>query len=132
MPASCLAHVINLATQALLGTYSKSKHFDPEDESLHDVDVTGYIRDEVGLIRAITVKVRVSSLTDKTYCLHSKFLKARSSSKRKERLFAIQIEKGADPRVLLLDMKVRWSSTYVMLLQAVELKAVRFILRLHT
>lgn len=54
---SCLAHVINLATQALLGTYSKAKHFDPEDEATHDVDVTGYIRDEVGLIRGITVKV---------------------------------------------------------------------------
>ena len=52
-------HVINLATQALLGTYSKAEHFTPENESLHDVEVTGYIRDEVGLIRGITVKVRV-------------------------------------------------------------------------
>ncbi|KJA19651.1 hypothetical protein HYPSUDRAFT_56504 [Hypholoma sublateritium FD-334 SS-4] len=83
---SCLAHIVNLATQVLLRTYSHAKHFSPEDESLHDMEVTGYIRDEVGLIQGITVK-------------------AHSSSKWKEHLYALQIDAGVVPHVLLLDMK---------------------------
>lgn len=50
---SCLAHVINLATQMLISTYSKSPHFDPKEPDAH-VPTT---RDEVGLVRAIVVKV---------------------------------------------------------------------------
>jgi hypothetical protein len=50
---SCLAHVINLATQMLISTYSKSPHFDPNQPDAH----TPTSRDEVGLIRAIVVKV---------------------------------------------------------------------------
>ena len=55
---SCLAHIINLATQALLAAHSKSKHYDPT--SPEDIVVAtrdGFQRDEVGLIRAIAVKV---------------------------------------------------------------------------
>lgn len=51
---SCLAHVVNLATQALIGAYSKSPHFDPKSPDSH----IPTCRDEVGLIRAIVVKVR--------------------------------------------------------------------------
>jgi hypothetical protein len=50
---SCLAHVINLATQMLISTYSKSPHFDPKQPDAH----TPTSRDEVGLVRAIVVKV---------------------------------------------------------------------------
>jgi hypothetical protein len=50
---SCLAHIINLATQALIGTYSKSPHFDPKNPDAH-IPTT---RDEVGLVRTIVVKV---------------------------------------------------------------------------
>ena len=50
---SCLTHVINLATQALIGTYSNSPHFDPKNPDSH----IPTSRDEVGLIRAIVVKV---------------------------------------------------------------------------
>ena len=50
---SCLAHVINLVTQMLISTYSKSPHFDPKEPDAH----TPTSRDEVGLIRAIVVKV---------------------------------------------------------------------------
>ena len=50
---SCLAHVINLATQMLISTYSKSPHFDPKHPDAH----TPTSRDEVGLVRAIVVKV---------------------------------------------------------------------------
>ncbi len=50
---SCLAHVINLATQVLISTHSKSPHFDPK---MPDAHMPTY-RDEVGLVRAIVVKV---------------------------------------------------------------------------
>ncbi|KIL55647.1 hypothetical protein M378DRAFT_57305, partial [Amanita muscaria Koide BX008] len=53
-------------------------------------------RDEVGMVRAICVK-------------------ARSSSQRKELFKEIQQRKGLDPLQLLIDMKVRWGSTYAML-----------------
>lgn len=52
---SCLAHVINLATQALIKTYSKSPHFNPKMPEAH----LPTSRDKVGLIRAIVVKVGV-------------------------------------------------------------------------
>ncbi|KIL57452.1 hypothetical protein M378DRAFT_58137, partial [Amanita muscaria Koide BX008] len=54
-------------------------------------------QDELGLVRAISIKER-------------------SSAQRKELFRSIQARKGvAQPVQLLLDMKVRWSSTYVML-----------------
>ncbi|KAG6823240.1 hypothetical protein H0H92_010889 [Tricholoma furcatifolium] len=49
----CLAHVINLATQVLIKAYSSTPHFDPKNPTAH-LPTT---RDEVGLVRAITVKV---------------------------------------------------------------------------
>ena len=54
----CLAHIINLATQALISTHSKSKYFngDLSDESLPE-DLGVSERDEIGLVRAICVKV---------------------------------------------------------------------------
>jgi hypothetical protein len=52
----CLAHIINLATQALISTYSKSKHYNPAEPEA-DLMGSGYDRDEVGLVRAICVKV---------------------------------------------------------------------------
>jgi hypothetical protein len=52
-PGSCLAHVINLATQMLISSYSKSPHFNPNQPDAH----TPTSRDEVGLVRAIAVKV---------------------------------------------------------------------------
>jgi hypothetical protein len=53
---SCLAHVINLATQVLISTYSKAPHFDPRNPEGH----VPTSRDEVGLVRAIVVKVRIA------------------------------------------------------------------------
>ena len=55
----CLAHVINLAMQALLSTYSSAGHFDPNVQQDYDLDdiFNDAERDEVGLVRAITVKV---------------------------------------------------------------------------
>ena len=56
MNRSCLAHIINLATQALIGTYSKSPYFDPKHPDAH----LPMERDEIGLVRSIVVKVWIS------------------------------------------------------------------------
>ncbi|KAF8222675.1 hypothetical protein L208DRAFT_1321119, partial [Tricholoma matsutake] len=85
--------VINLAMQALITTYSKSKHYNPAEP---DADLARPERDEVGLVRAICVK-------------------ACSSAKHKQRFADIQTRGGLKTtHQLLLDMAVRWSSTYVM------------------
>lgn len=55
----CLAHVINLATQALLAAHSSSKHYDPAKPTDHEPNIDDFLRDEIGLIRAITVKVSI-------------------------------------------------------------------------
>ena len=54
----CLAHIINLATQAVISTRSKSKYYsgDPEDDTVPENAGTGD-RDKIGIIRAICVKV---------------------------------------------------------------------------
>lgn len=55
----CLAHIINLATQALIKTRSKAKYYSPHDENQEDLDGDNDVeRDELGLVRAICVKVR--------------------------------------------------------------------------
>jgi hypothetical protein len=65
---SCLAHVINLATQALISAYSQSPHFDPKNPEAH----VPTCHDEVGLVRAITVKVHANHIYSSTntdcYC----------------------------------------------------------------
>jgi hypothetical protein len=59
-------------------------------------------------------------------------LQERSSAKRKELFHVIQLREREDcppskkPLQLLLDMPIRWSSTYVMLEHAEKLKDVRF------
>ena len=45
-------------------------------------------------------------------------MKARSSAQRKEAFKTIQSRRKERPLQLLLDMKVRWSSTFVMLTRA--------------
>lgn len=53
----CIAHIVNLATQALITAHTKSKHYNPEKP---DEDLTinhGFDRDGVGLVRSISVKV---------------------------------------------------------------------------
>jgi hypothetical protein len=49
----------------------------------------------------------------------------RSSSKRKEIWNMVQIKNKLKPLQLILDMKVRWSSTYLMLDRAERKKSVR-------
>ena len=62
---SCLAHIINLMTQALLTNFSRSLHYDPQHPDRHlppdvgpDSLAVPNSRDVVGLVRMITVKVR--------------------------------------------------------------------------
>ena len=56
VPLSCLTHIINLATQAFLSKYSKSKHFEPEKPDQDLLSETS-CHDEVGLLRTIAAKV---------------------------------------------------------------------------
>ena len=108
----CLAHIIDLATQAVISTCSKSKYYsgDPEDNAVPE-DETGD-RDEIGVIRAICVKVRLNlNFT----LLHLCAEQAHSSSKCKQLFKTIQECLNICPWQLLLDMKVCWSSTYIML-----------------
>lgn len=53
----CLAHIINLATQALILTRSKAKFYSADAEDAHVPETAGVERDELGLVRAICVKV---------------------------------------------------------------------------
>ena len=54
----CLAHIINLAAQAVISARSKSKYYngDPGDDHLPE-DLSANERDEIGIVRAICVKV---------------------------------------------------------------------------
>lgn len=52
------------------------------------------------------------------------YTQARSSAKRKQLFLDIQVKDGRKPRQLLMDVSTRWSSTYVMLNRAEELKQV--------
>lgn len=54
---SCLAHVINLASQAFIAGYSKTKYFNPEKPDDHNLDINAPDHDAVGLVQAINVKV---------------------------------------------------------------------------
>lgn len=94
-------HIINLSTQLLISTYSKAPHYNPHNPHAlePDMSIQGD-RDEIGLIHLICVKER-------------------SSAKRKELYKSDQATAGvANPMQLLLDMKVHWSSTYVMINRA--------------
>ena len=64
----CLAHIINLATQALISTRSKAKYYDSSTQEAELSDIYADTRDEVGLIRAICIKVRTSCLHEHSFC----------------------------------------------------------------
>jgi hypothetical protein len=108
-----------LATQAVIATRSKAKFYDgglDENELPEDLGATE--RDEIGLVRAICVKVRllfISLAHDRDPRLN---MKARSSAQRKEAFKAVQYRRKIPAVQLLLDMKVRWSSTFIMLTRA--------------
>ena len=112
---SCLSHVINLGSQALISTYSKSPHYAPHDPKAHEPDTWNHgDHDEIGLIRAICVKVGHCLLSAIKVNWRSE--QECSSAKWKELYKQIQIKANVvPPTQLLLDMKVCWLSTYVMI-----------------
>ena len=76
---------INLATQVMIAAWSKSKHYNPHDIDEHMPTLTATDHDELGLIRAIVVKVSCLStgiVGETIYILI--ILKERSSPQRKE------------------------------------------------
>lgn len=120
----CLAHIVNLATQALITTRSKSKHYNPHELDEHIPDVDAFERDEIGLVRSIVVKVSHFTVMLLKEDNILKTLKERSSSQRKQLFKSVQMRAGVNPVQLLLDMKVRWSSTHVMLKRILSRRSV--------
>lgn len=57
----CLAHIINIATQKLISAYSKAPHFNAHEPTAHIPDTSESMRDEIGLVRAISVKASLCS-----------------------------------------------------------------------
>jgi hypothetical protein len=111
----------------LISAYSKSPHFNPHDPNAHvptTETLPGSTRDEIGLVRAIAVKVH--KLDALLFNLILLSIQERSSSKRKELFKTIQTRSQADPAVIakqmVLDMKVRWSSTFAMLKRGYQLR----------
>lgn len=117
----CLAHIVNRATQAVISAHSKSKYYNGNPE-----DVGGTERDEIGIVRAICVKVHLT-LSLQLCNSNTMVSKARSSAQRKEAFKSIQYRRKERPLQLLLDMKVRWSSTFVMLTRAESRRQVYMI-----
>jgi hypothetical protein len=108
-----------LATQAVTATCSKAKFYNgglDENELPEDLGATEH--DEIGLVCAICVKVRLLSISlahDRDPRLN---MKAHSSAQRKEAFKAVQYHRKIPAVQLLLDMKVRWSSIFIMLTRA--------------
>ena len=93
-------------------TTSRYYNGDPADDHIPE-DIGDTERDEIGIIRAICIKVQDFFISLCPVLIG--WLQARSSSQRKEAFKDIQRTLDFTPVNLLLDMKVRWSSTYVML-----------------
>ena len=102
---------------------------------------TVILRDEVGLVCAISVKV--STCVCGHYLLYLPNIQEHSSAKRKELFKTVQAEKAAEKarlavdksknfftrtKQLILDMPIQWSSTYGMLHRADQLKEVYIII----
>lgn len=104
---SCLSHIINLATQALLKARAEAKY-------------RGFgVRDETGIVRNVSVKVRTFHIYFDFGIL--KHFQERSSGLRQTRFQKIQSDRGVKaPRNLLRDMPVRWSSSKIMLDRAMD------------
>jgi hypothetical protein len=87
-PSRCLAHIVNLATQAFISARSKSRYYNgnPDDDHLPD-DLGAVERDEIGIVRAICIKVYTVSLitlnTNLPECRHAHH----HNAKRRSRIF---------------------------------------------
>ena len=116
----CLAHIINLATQAVITTCSKAEYYDgsSQDDNELPEDLGATERDEIGIVRAICIKVHHSWFQSHRIHVWLMSMKACSSTQHKEAFRAIQYRCSVPLVQVLLDMKVWWSSTFVMLSHA--------------
>ncbi|KAK0222639.1 hypothetical protein EDD85DRAFT_959882 [Armillaria nabsnona] len=113
----CSSHSVNLGSQKFMRTYSKAPHYDPHNPDAHiPTD-----RDEVGIIRAISVKEGSLSARHEKFLDVQRVLNAKMAEKNPD----VEVEK---PKHLCLDMPVRWSSTFNMLIRAVDRFVVELIL----
>lgn len=108
-----MAHTVNICTQKVIDTYSRAPHYDPEEPTLHEANLNAAgdqtERDVIGIIRAICVKARLSSI-------------------QKEIIAQIQSETKLSVKQLLLDVRTQWGSTFAMLDRAETLRSVCGIL----
>ena len=113
--------------QALISTQSKSKFYNPNIANNNQVpDIVAGEHDEVRLICSICVKV---THLPPLFCWITSFFfsQAWSSSQCKGLFKNVQVHKGVKLLQLLLDMPVRWGSTYVMVHRADSQKEVVYI-----
>ncbi|KAJ7198443.1 hypothetical protein C8J57DRAFT_1262379 [Mycena rebaudengoi] len=91
----------------LISAYSKSPHFNALAPTAHIPGTSAVMRDEIGLTPSASYYVVPSPFQE------------RSSSKRKDLFRRIQGRHEDTPaevaKQMVLDMKVRWSTTYAML-----------------
>ncbi|KAG6813328.1 hypothetical protein H0H92_012141 [Tricholoma furcatifolium] len=98
---------LGITGKAVISVYSPSKHYDPANPQAHEPDLVNNDRDVVGVVWSIVVKVRSSAQRKETF----------KSLQRNDAKF-----EGKEALTLLIDMKVRWSSTFVMLQRSYLLK----------
>ena len=98
---------------------SKAKYYNssPDKNELPE-DLGAVKRDEIGIVCAICVKVCLFSFHSCDPHLTSDTKKAHSSAQHKVAFKAIQNRRNVPVVRLLMDMKVRWSSTFIMLTHA--------------
>jgi len=110
----CLVHIVNLAMQVLLKAHSKSQCYDPNQPEAHLPDIGSNM---CYFSEGAFINFNCHHLSyPETTTLH--LPKEHSSSKCKELFHTIQ------KKQLLLDMPICWSSTYVILDHADNLKDV--------
>ena len=116
----CLAHIINLATQAVITTHSKAKYYDGsgQDDNKPPEDLGATEHNEIGIVCAICIKDHRSWFQSHRIHIWLMSMKARSSAQHKEAFRAIQYQCSVPLVQLLLDMKVQWSLTFIMLSHA--------------
>ncbi|KAG6839383.1 hypothetical protein C0991_003134 [Blastosporella zonata] len=116
----CLAHIVNLATQALISTHSKSKPYNPQKP---DEDLIAHREDQFDeLLGEDEAEAEVVTQRDKVGLVCLIVVKECSSAKQKQMFLDLQKNAGQRPRQLLGDIPICWSSTYVMLDRAETLK----------
>ncbi|KAJ3011030.1 hypothetical protein NUW54_g2304 [Trametes sanguinea] len=103
----CLAHIINLVRQALLASYSKSKHYDVTSPDADLVHTNGMLRDEVGLVRTLFCKAQgdLSEATGQRRCRS-----ASPASAGQPELVVVRSRTACGPETLCVPMEAKAGS----------------------